>query len=205
MVVDPMIRVNENLWVICMVRDPRDMIVSKHGKDPDRYWAGLRYWNMYVPYVRKLTHHPRFIMLRYEQLVQEPDRVQMTISARMPFLKFKARFSEFEAHAAPSVDALLALRGLRRIESSSIGRWRDHLPRIKSQLRIHGDLTDDLIEFGYEKDDSWLRMLDTVEEVAYQSYWPEHFRRCQLLRMRQGKYLKAFVHLVRRVIYPHSL
>ena len=35
---------NKNLYGICIIRDPRDTIVSFHGSLKDKYWTGLRYW-----------------------------------------------------------------------------------------------------------------------------------------------------------------
>ncbi len=29
------------LWVICMIRDPRDVVVSRHQKRPGAYWSNL--------------------------------------------------------------------------------------------------------------------------------------------------------------------
>ena len=38
-IVGPRLRIDRHLHVIAMLRDPRDVIVSKHSQDPDRYWA----------------------------------------------------------------------------------------------------------------------------------------------------------------------
>ena len=48
LVIEPVLRIMRNLYVIYMARDPRDMIVSKHEKDPDRYWANLKFWKTYT-------------------------------------------------------------------------------------------------------------------------------------------------------------
>jgi hypothetical protein len=66
LVVGPLLWVNPDLYVVYMLRDPRDTIVSRHWRDPERYWAGLRYWKAYTPHGRKLQHHPRFITVRYD-------------------------------------------------------------------------------------------------------------------------------------------
>lgn len=47
MIVGPSLKTDPNLFVICMIRDPRDIIVSRHSKDPNRYWAGLKFWKLY--------------------------------------------------------------------------------------------------------------------------------------------------------------
>src|SRR5712664_1119421 len=49
-----------------------------------------------------------------------------------------------------------ALGGLRPPDAASIGRWRAHKERLAGQLRIHGPITRELIELGYERDDAWL-------------------------------------------------
>ena len=68
----------------------------------------------------------------------------------MPFLKMRSRFSEFHKLASPSLPSLVALGGLRPITTESIGNWRHHLPRLAGQLLIHGPISQDLIDFGYE-------------------------------------------------------
>ncbi len=75
------------LFVICMVRDPRDAVVSKHGKAPDRYWAGLRYWNTYISCWRRVHEHPRFITIRYEDFSSAPDKTQRHSSPACPSSK----------------------------------------------------------------------------------------------------------------------
>lgn len=68
MTVGPILWAQPALHVVCMVRDPRDVITSMHGKDPDRYWTGLKFWNAYLPYWRKIRdppiHHDQVRRLR---------------------------------------------------------------------------------------------------------------------------------------------
>jgi hypothetical protein len=127
--------------------------------------------------MRRLAKHRRFLLIRYEDLVRDPDRIQALLAARMRFLRPTARFSEFHHIASPSAKSLAALGGLRSIDTAGIGRWRRHLPRIAGQLVIHGPITRDLIEFGYEADDRWLHLLDGVEPDLTPSFWPETIKR----------------------------
>jgi len=172
-----------NLHVLCMFRDPRNVIVSKHRRDPERYWAGLKFWKAYTPVARRLRNHPRFITLRYENLTADPDSVQRKLAERLPFLQNTAPFSRFHEIAKPADDALTALSGLRAIGASRPDPWRDHLPRVAGQMQQHGSLAPDLIEFGYETDDSWLAELDGVEPDTTPSHWSEHFTPESLARM----------------------
>jgi len=191
MMVEPALRITSNLYVIYMLRDPRDMIVSRHGQTPDVYWSGLVFWKNYTPYGRRLQHHPRFITIRYEDLVTRPDEIQRELMARIPFLVKRADFSDYHLRSTPSSRALDALRGVRAISSEGIGSWRRHLPRIAGQLRIHGSISDDLIEYGYEQDDSWLRELEGVQPDLSPSRWKEQISYSRLLRLRIKRYLLA--------------
>ena len=107
---------------------------------------------------------------------------------RMPFLEKRAPFSRYHETAEPSGKSLDALRGVRPIAPDGIATWRDHLPRIAGQLRIHGSIADDLIEFRYEPDDTWLAVLEGVEPDVTRSHWPEHFGPGGLLRRKLPAY-----------------
>jgi len=85
-----------------MLRDPRDMVVSKHSADPDRYWASLKFWQTYAPYGASLQNHPRFITVRYEDLIRKPGMVQADLMRKMPFLKKRLPFSCYHEIAHPA-------------------------------------------------------------------------------------------------------
>jgi hypothetical protein len=177
-----LLRIDPNLWFVHMVRDPRDVIVSRHAKAPDEYWTNLGIWNRRRRAARKAEGHPRFITVRYEDLVTDPDGVQDRLMGRMPFLRKRANFSDFHRTARPSEDSLRALGGLRAAETSRIGAWRDHKPRVAAQIAIHGPIDRDLIELGYEVDGDWIRALDGVVPDNGPSHLPERTPRLQLLR-----------------------
>lgn len=192
MIVGPSLKIDPNLFVICMIRDPRDIIVSKHSKDPDRYWAGLKFWKHYSKEIPKLADHPRFIPIRYEDLVTEPDKVQKLISDKIPFLKKQIPFSRYHKAARVSNLSKEALGGIRPIKPTSIGKWREHKSRVAGQLQNHGPLTPDLIKYGYEKDDDWLEELKDVEPNLSQSHFSEYMSIKEILFRRTGRYLEAF-------------
>jgi hypothetical protein len=172
-VVGPRLVVDRHFYVIAMLRDPRDIVVSVHGQHPQVYWVPLRFWKDSIKTVRTLVHCRRFIVVRYEHLVRDPDAVQDMLRRKMPFLKIKSRFSDFHKFASPSLSALHALGGLRPICTDSIGNWRNHLPRLAGQLLIHGPISQELIDLGYETDDGWLSLLQGVEADLAPSHWPE--------------------------------
>ena len=150
------------LWILHMVRDPRDVVVSVHARDPDAYWTHLRLWKSYRRSARRAEGHPRFITIRYEDLVRDPDGIQDEIARRLPFLKRRRNFSDFHRFADPPPRSLEALSGVREISADAIGCWREHKPRLAAQLARHGAIDRDLIELGYERDGGWRRELDGV-------------------------------------------
>lgn len=176
-IVEPRLRIDRHFNVIAIVRDPRDAVVSRHARLPHLYYTPLRLWKAHIAYMRRLRGHKRFVLIRYEDLVHDPDAVQDFIAERLPFLRKTGSFSRFHEVAEPSKKSLTALGGLRAINNSSIGTWREHLPRLAGQLAQHGAITDELIEFGYESDDRWLALLDGIEPNLTPSHHPEHIRR----------------------------
>lgn len=171
--VGPRLLIDRHLHVLAMIRDPRDVMVSKHGSDPSRYWAPLRIWKRHAGIIQRLRAHRRFVLIRYETLVSEPNSVQEMLISRMSFLRQKGRFSEFHQVASPTAQSLAAMGSLRPFDRASIGQWRNHLPRVAGQISIHGQIAQDLISFGYERDESWLTMLEGVIPDSSPSHWPD--------------------------------
>ena len=198
-VIRPILMANPSLYVICMIRDPRDAVVSKHQKDPEKYWASLCYWNTYSRYFRKLQKHPRCITVKYEDLVSNPDHVQETLSERMPFLKYKVPFSQYHEYAKPSKDSLDALESVRAIAPVGVGNYRNHLPRVAGQIQLHGSIADDLIEFGYEADDRWMKMLEGITPNLESSHWSEFMSKEVIRNLKRGKYRETLKSLLRRI------
>lgn len=198
LVVGPLLLFNPDLFVICLIRDPRDAVVSRHGKDSSKYWASLRYWKAYVPYWRKIRHHPRVINVRYEQFVSEPDEVQKRIHRKLPFLAKKASFSRYHEIAKPSKDSLDALKAVRPIAPTGIGVFRKHLGRLVDQIDKHGSITGELIELGYEADNSWEDVLEGVAPEPGENHWPEYFDKDELKVRRKGVFKEVIKILLRR-------
>jgi hypothetical protein len=157
-------RFDPRLHIIYMLRDPREVIVSVHGTDPDRYWSNLRAWRESVRLAQRYFADPRVHVVRYERLMRDPDGVQRTLAAAMPFLKITRAFSNFHEHAELADPQWRAAMGsIRRLSPDALGTWRNHLPRLQAQLALHGDISNDLIRLGFEQDKGWLALLDGVE------------------------------------------
>jgi hypothetical protein len=190
--VGPRLKLDSRLSVICMLRDPRDVIVSKHRKFPDQYYVSLDVWKKRYEVVKRLRNHARFMVLRYEDMVSNPDVCQDSILERIPYLQKTANFSSFGGQCNVSNESQLALGEVRPIQSNRIGNWKHHLPRIAGQIERFGSISGVLRDLGYETDDSWLDLLkgqhpDTCHSVTDLYPVPMHKR----VRDRFKAYLDA--------------
>jgi len=170
------LRLNPNLYIICIIRDPRDTVVSSHGRQPDVYWTGLRYWKQFVKLHPRLSMHPRFISFHYEDFVSYPDKIQAKIMDAIPSLEKTHKFSEYHLYARPSSKSLNALKSIRPISPSGVGVWIRHLARIKEQITIHGSISDELIQHGYENDYNWEKCLVDVDFTRFKQNRPQFIR-----------------------------
>ena len=169
---------DEKLYVIAMVRDPRAMATSRHSKFPDVYFSGFGRWLEYQEAIERLADHPRWLTVRYEDLLQDPQSVQAAIEARFPFLERARDFAAYPEGADVPDRAGISLGGARKIDPSRAAAWGEHLPRIRDQLDKHPAVADKLIELGYEPDHSWRRMLEgvTPEPQKHKDEAPHFFK-----------------------------
>jgi len=186
-----------NLWFVFMLRDPRDVVVSEHGREPGKYWSNLRVWRQAIIVLERMKDHPRF------------DAVQRALAARMAFLQPVIPFSQYHDHTSQAVSQSgqfnRAMRGIRPVTSESVGAWRAHLPRVKTQLAIHGDVGDALITLGYEKDEAWRAMLAAVEPDAQVSVVPDRLSAWRRLQRGADLWVHLAQYIYGRYIHPSGL
>ena len=161
------------LFVIYLLRDPRDTICSRHGKDKSIYYSNIRLWRQMHGYARQMAGHERFLEVRYEDFVRDPDAAQQMIVDKFPWLESKHRFSEYHEHAVVSEKSRTTMHSVRPIAPTSVGVWTKNPGRIKAQQMIHGSLTPELIECGYETSSDWEKVLDDAEADTTRSLYPE--------------------------------
>ena len=159
----PILRADPDLFAVYLVRDPRAVISSLHPGFPGRWFVTLSAWHECERHARALAGEPRFVTVRYEDLVADPDGVQDALAVALPFLRRRHRFSEFARVAAVSADAARVMHGVRAVSADRVDGWRAHLARIRAQEIVHGGLGPALVERGYERDEAWLAALAGVE------------------------------------------
>jgi len=188
--------INPDLYVLYVLRDPRNVITSKHGKSGDLYYSALYVWNEYEEFKEKLQNHPRFIIVKYEDIVNNPDLLQKQLMEKLHVLKFKHKFSEFHLHASPSGSTTDALNGLRPITNSGLDKWKQHLPRIEAQIKAYGNISKKLIDLGYEKNNKWEDLLDGVPLGETISEIDSNFNSAYTAKMKYRIFRKLFVYLI---------
>ncbi len=201
LVAAPLLRVDKSLWIIHMERDPRDVIVSRHKNRPDVFWTNLRLWKMRRGAIHKARQNERFVIVHYESLVNDPDAIQQELMKKMPFLVKKLDFSAFYKKASPSGESIKALKGLRPVNTKSVGGWRNNKQRVAAQLNIHGTISSELIGLGYEKDCKWLEELNDVKPDNGKSYWPEKISPLRTIRKKAGRKIKVFFYVFNRLLF----
>ena len=194
------LRLNPDLYVIYVLRDPRSVIVSRHKQSPDQYYSSLGVWREYESYRRKLEGHKRFLVIKYEELVTAPDVVQERIRLLLPFLEERCSFSEFHRYARPSERTTRAMNGLRPISSDRLMEWKNHLPRVKAQLQRFGDISTELVALGYEPDAKWKDQLRDVEPQYVDSVLDKTWRPVSTFKMKYRMFRKVVVYAVERLL-----
>ena len=182
-------------FLIATLRDPRAVVSSRHSSRPDVYFRGFRHWRGCARAIRRLQAHPRCLVVRFEDLLTGPDAVQSAIEDGFGFLERRACFSDFPEGVETGERAARSLGGIRRLDASRIGRWKEHLPRIRAQLDAHPDMASSLIESGYERDNAWIAQLKGVHphKQQYKERAPHLLKRWEAAvryRLRTRAYLR---------------
>jgi hypothetical protein len=150
------------LFVLYIVRDPRAVITSRHAGRDGAQLSDFAAWAACERAAARLVEHPRFLRVRYERLVEDPDAVQAEIARRFPLLRITHRFADFHERARPTQGGVAALGGLRAPEPARIAAWQSDLPRVKAELLRHPEMARALIDVGYERGDGWLTLLERI-------------------------------------------
>ncbi|MCB1645483.1 MAG: sulfotransferase [Pseudomonadales bacterium] len=186
-----------DLYLIYMRRDPRAVVTSIHPSQGDIYFTSFERWMRYESAAKPLKSHPRFLEVCYEDLVTDPDQVQLQIEETFPFLQRSHKFSEFHQYARTSKPAEISLKGVRPVAADQLRNWEKHLPRIAYQLQRYPRMADIIVNYGYETNWEWLTMLAEVRPLpqGFGEKRPGWWKRVETdLRY----YLKSLAYLRRR-------
>ncbi len=151
------------LHVIALIRDPRAVITSIHWSHPEVYFVGFARWKAYADKIQHYAKHPRYLVVRYEDLLKDPDVIQAEVSNKLPFLKQTRPFSDYpEGIETLHHHSEKALGGIRPFDQSRLEAWREHLGRVRAEYDSTPGFQTALEQFNYEKDTAWTECLDGV-------------------------------------------
>jgi hypothetical protein len=108
--------------LIHIVRDGRDVILSKHPRGEGKYWVEPERWISDVTEGLRFLGHPSVITIRYEDLVEEYEK---TIESVCRFLEIPLSEEILNWHEYATVRQNNALfSAITKISSSPIGKWQ---------------------------------------------------------------------------------
>jgi len=138
-----------NYRFIIIVRDGRDVILSRHPHDDDRYYhVDPGEWVYDVQEGMKYMDRENFLTSRYESLIGDFQNT-MTEVCRHLGIQMTEEITDFYDHATvrrnPAYDS-----GLQKMHSNSIGKWKkpENKERVDELLSYPGAL-DLLKKFDY--------------------------------------------------------
>lgn len=132
-----------------LVRDGRDVILSRHPKEPNGLWVEPERWVNDVREGLRFREHPQVITIHYEDLVREPDH---TLRALCDFvlLEYHEKLTDYPRHSK-ILECESWFTSARSLTDESIGRWKrpEHSERVEQLLAVPGAI--ELLEkTGYE-------------------------------------------------------
>ncbi|MGI3170576.1 hypothetical protein ACRARG_15600 [Pseudooceanicola sp. C21-150M6] len=161
--------------LIVTLRDPRDILTSRHARlQGDYFYAADKCYRIlpdrepefimpgFLPVHQRIVEvlqtdlFPQGVfLLKYEHLVEDPDRIQGILAQALD-LEFTDSFVNFHENQVASENQS-AMNGLRALDRSRQAKWRapEHRERIIDQFTRFPDLHDIVIGLGYEDDRSW--------------------------------------------------
>ena len=134
---------------INIVRDGRDVILSKHPSDPDRYWVAPERWINDVTAGKREEARPQVMTIRYEDLIEHQER---TLEGICTFLNIEFPDAIRQWHQHTSVRKNRAYFGeVKPTHSSSAGKWKQPENQARAaELTAHPDAVELLEHYGYE-------------------------------------------------------
>lgn len=134
--------------IISMVRDPRDILVSRHKSNLDIYWVPFEIVIRNCKEYLDNLNNPNVLFVRYENLVLNAD-VEMSRVSSFIGCGYSKDFVNFYKLPDAYLDKNKSLNIPRKIGTDSIGNYKKeyHRERIKSVMT--GELKYYIKKLGY--------------------------------------------------------
>ena len=141
-------RFGDNVRIVHVVRDGRDVITSRHPNKPGEYYYTVAKWVRAVRDGMSVEDDPRTMRIRYEDLVNDFDT---TIREVCDFIDEPCRSEVLEWHAHTTVRKHTAWTGnVKPLHADSLRRWESEEYRDRvAELMADDDAVGLLRELGY--------------------------------------------------------
>ena len=126
----------DKAFFINIIRDPRDVLTSRHRNKPGEYWVSLNRWVKDVSRGLEFKDHPRVFTVRYEDLVQD---FEPTIQKLCAFMEMECGPNILSWHTHTTVRKNRAWEGkVVKLHTKSVQKWKlpEHAVRL---AQIMGD------------------------------------------------------------------
>jgi len=130
--------------LIHIIRDGRDVLTSRHPKEPFVYWVDIERWVADVNAGLKLKDHPQVHTLRYEELVRNFDT---TMQKLCEFLEeeFVPELRNWYEHTKVRNNKAWYNR-VEKLHPKSIGKWQKEKYRDRVNEIMHHPQAVDLLK-----------------------------------------------------------
>jgi hypothetical protein len=113
---------NEDVYLIHIIRDGRDVMLSQHPKNPDEYWVSSERWINDVQAGLKFKDHPQVLTIKYENLIVDYNN---TIEKICDFIGENCTEEVYSWIENTNVKKNEAWSGkVKKLHSSSIEKWK---------------------------------------------------------------------------------
>ena len=143
----------EDVRLINIVRDGRDVVTSRHPKDPNRSWVGLERWVQDVGAGVPFDRHPQVLVVRYEDLVL---KFKETVTRLCEFLDEDLDEAVLSWHRHTTVRSHPAWQAdVTEVHGDSIGKWRlDEYRDLVAEMMADREAVRLLKHYGYVPHDA---------------------------------------------------
>jgi hypothetical protein len=147
-----MLRACSNLRVIWMLRNPLDVLTSTHANKPGEFYVEPERLIQSLELFRQFRNEPQVLTVRYEDLVSNPNAVQIKIAGAFN-LESSRDFTEAHKYFPRFDENVRALHSIRPVDAGSLEKWKKnpaHAEYLKKVLADFQAIVPLARDCGYE-------------------------------------------------------
>jgi len=139
---------DQGYLIINIIRDARDVFVSRHPDDPAKYWVEPERWIDAVNQTILHRNNPKLFLLTYEHLVIKTNQVLNEIAAFLKVAWDRDLLPFYNNKDIKTYLGAATIQGAKPVFSDSVGNWKNeiHKERINNVFKTHGKQIDQLLE-----------------------------------------------------------